>query len=384
MKEIPIMPIVFVLMVISFAFSEKKLSNDMIKIVIGLFMVMMFSNIVNGWIGGSYVIFQEYLPVFLLYIILVNIVTDESKLLSLFNLFIFCAILMSVHGIQQMEYGVGWTGTNAYQNRIRYIGTMNDPNDLALFLVFSFILLIYFINATSNKAYKLYYLFAGLVLLYGIVLTNSRGGLLALIIALFLYYKSKKNIIITSVFIGVLILVFVNYASRLTEISTEESSASGRLDAWYTGLQLFKSNPIFGVGYGNFTEYNTLTAHNSYVLVLSELGIIGYYLWFMLLGATYYKIYLIYNYDKKNNESNNLSHVLFCALSSVVIAIFFLSRSYNIVFIIILALMYAYSQRNTELVNHPELTAVNYKKWFVLTLTSIVFLFVATKILFLI
>ena len=63
--------------------------------------------------------------------------------------------------------------------------------------------------------------------------------------------------------------------SRMSNMSAAEESANGRLDAWYAGFQMFKDNPLFGVGQGMFTDYHYLTAHNSYMLVLSELGFFG-------------------------------------------------------------------------------------------------------------
>ena len=42
---------------------------------------------------------------------------------------------------------------------------------------------------------------------------------------------------------------------------------------------MFRGHPIFGVGPNMYTEYNPLTAHNSFVLILAETGIIGFTLW---------------------------------------------------------------------------------------------------------
>ena len=58
-----------------------------------------------------------------------------------------------------------------------------------------------------------------------------------------------------------------------------------RAEAWATGLDMFKHSPIFGVGARLFNEHHFLTAHNSFVLTLAELGLIG-----MMLFVTF--IYL--------------------------------------------------------------------------------------------
>ena len=74
--------------------------------------------------------------------------------------------------------------------------------------------------------------------------------------------------------------------SRFNEIDVEEASAEGRVDSWYEGVQMFIGHPIFGVGPDMYSDYHHLTAHNSFVLVMAETGIIGYTLWlaFILYG----------------------------------------------------------------------------------------------------
>jgi O-antigen ligase len=54
-----------------------------------------------------------------------------------------------------------------------------------------------------------------------------------------------------------------------------DASTALRYEAWATGLDMFKRSPIFGVGARLFTEHHFLTAHNSFVLTLAELGFIG-------------------------------------------------------------------------------------------------------------
>jgi O-antigen ligase len=53
------------------------------------------------------------------------------------------------------------------------------------------------------------------------------------------------------------------------------SSTNERLDCWAEALSIWRSHPLLGVGLGQFGEYNYMTAHNSYLLALSELGLPG-------------------------------------------------------------------------------------------------------------
>jgi O-antigen ligase len=42
---------------------------------------------------------------------------------------------------------------------------------------------------------------------------------------------------------------------------------------------MFQSHPLFGVGPDMYSDYHHLTAHNSFVLILAETGIVGFTLW---------------------------------------------------------------------------------------------------------
>src|SRR5262249_5396232 len=120
----------------------------------------------------------------------------------------------------------------------------------------------------------------------------------------------------------------------------------GRVDAWYTALQLFIWRPITGVGMGLFTEHNKLTAHNSWMLVLAELGLFGYMVWFSLAGFSTQQMYVVGKYvapaaarpaareAKPASEPRvqSLGLTLFYTSVGVLVCAFFLSRSYSLLF----------------------------------------------------
>src|SRR3546814_20658825 len=77
--------------------------------------------------------------------------------------------------------------------------------------------------------------------------------------------------------------------TRMQELDAGESSAYGRIESWYDGIQMFLANPVFGVGVGTFTDHTRLTAHNSFVLVLDATGIVGYTFWLAMVGYCFWK-----------------------------------------------------------------------------------------------
>src|ERR1700686_5663186 len=64
------------------------------------------------------------------------------------------------------------------------------------------------------------------------------------------------------------------------------ADGADRLEAWANGLEMFKSAPLFGIGFNGFTDFLDITAHNSFVLCLAELGLLGSTLWMALLVTT--------------------------------------------------------------------------------------------------
>lgn len=74
---------------------------------------------------------------------------------------------------------------------------------------------------------------------------------------------------------------------RLGTTGTEvtEGDLNGRLAQWEQGLQAFADHPVFGVGTNMYRSVNTLdkVAHNSYLSVLVELGLVGFVLFAAIL-----------------------------------------------------------------------------------------------------
>jgi hypothetical protein len=79
-----------------------------------------------------------------------------------------------------------------------------------------------------------------------------------------------------------------------------DASTAGRVDAWYAGLQMFKSAPLFGIGFGRFADSYERTAHNSFVLCLAELGIVGSTILVALFTSTLMSLNKIINTQEQS------------------------------------------------------------------------------------
>jgi hypothetical protein len=235
----------------------------------------------TGWLTGaisrtSTFFAQSFVP-FLVISFLVDTVYRQ-KLLML--VCIIAACLMVHNGMVQLESpdGLGWTNTAHERGRITYIGIFSDPNDLGMFLVMVMPFVAYFMYKQS-VAMKVIWMSVLLWLCYGVYMTNSRGTLLGtftLCGSLFLVkYGWKKSLIAGAIFAPVALVIMTSFR----EISAEDSSSQGRLDAWYAGYEMLVGSPIWGVGKGLFMEHHMRTAHNSAVQVMAEMGFVGLFLW---------------------------------------------------------------------------------------------------------
>jgi O-antigen ligase len=133
-------------------------------------------------------------------------------------------------------------------------------------------------------------------------------------------------------------------------LSIQEESAYSRVDIWYQGLLLMKSNPLFGVGFNMFQDELPMTAHNSYVLAGAELGFIGLFFWIGLLYVAFKQFTLVQKCQtglKKYALGLQSGLIGFCA------AAFFLSRTYIILPYLFFALggaiFYLTKQKNSKL-----------------------------------
>jgi O-antigen ligase len=114
----------------------------------------------------------------------------------------------------------------------------------------------------------LVFLTLGLVLLCA-VLTGSRSGQLVFLAVLGIYFVQRfglKGALVAGT-AALPLLVLGGRSGTEASVSTTE-----RIDCWIEALMIWRSHPLFGVGLGQFGEYHYLTAHNSYLLTLAELG----------------------------------------------------------------------------------------------------------------
>ncbi|MBI3652047.1 MAG: O-antigen ligase family protein [Acidobacteria bacterium] len=239
------------------------------------------------------VLLDIFLKVVIIFVLMINLLNRETRLRALLKLSVICGTVLAAFAIVSFLKGNFSTG------RVIGIveGMFGNPNDLALSL--DLLLPFAIILALLNRGWQrtLYFLCVA-VLTVGVVVTFSRGGFLGLLAAgiVLLWKLSKRNrglavlglIVATSFFV---IVMPNGYSSRLTTIfSIDEDptgSAQARRELLNRGLEVASNHLLIGVGMGNFHIYSIReqVAHNSYLEIASELGLVGLMAYLTLLFA---------------------------------------------------------------------------------------------------
>jgi O-antigen ligase len=189
-------------------------------------------------------------------------------------------------------------------------GTVGDPNELAAVLVAGVILAgVLVVLLRRSPLLRLAAAGAALLCALGLFITFSRGGLVALACAMvasvFVAGRWRPVIVTTMTCIALLGVayfgLFAPQSSR--DRVTKLDGGTGRTDIWRIGGRMVSAHPVRGVGSGNFAlvsgryllrkpgvvrhDYfirEPKVAHNMYLHVLAELGIVGLSLFAAILA----------------------------------------------------------------------------------------------------
>jgi O-antigen ligase len=406
MAQKPVVFYTLILTVIPFLFSKKNSGSPQLFLLICLIIIISLSAILNGWSGGILKYVPEFVAAAVIpFILFSKLINTPQKHRVILLISVLSALVMVYNGFSQKlsPWGVGWAGSRlAEGTRITYLGVLNDPNDLGMFFVMMIPFVIYFVRR-SGGLLKLIWIAALCALLYGVFLTNSRGAFLGVLSLFGLWilqeYGIKKTLSIALLLLPVVFVV----ASKFRTIQTDEESAAGRIEAWYQGFQFLIHHPLFGVGMNSFVDRHFLTAHNSYVLVLAELGVVGFTTWLSFLLLTFFMLHQIAYHEEpffKKKLANTplvsewplsaavqeemlLAKVAFFSLFGFAVTAFFLSRSYIFLFYIYTGIGVSCYYRTLPLI--PTLNPITFSQLFarllLIVFAAILFLYLVVKIL---
>ncbi|MBT8489140.1 MAG: O-antigen ligase family protein, partial [Gemmatimonadetes bacterium] len=189
-----------------------------------------------------------------------------------------------------------------------------DANDLGLMLLVAVPLALWLMGTVRRRGKVL---ISALLLSIGaaLALSGSRGAFVGgagLAIALLGFLRTvpfrKRLLVVGALGLGMAVMAPPGYWNQMSTMLEPKddynwSSESGRRQIWLRGLGYMADYPVFGIGAGNFPRaegmisdiamtqsadrgIKWLAAHNSFVQVGAEMGIVGLTLWsFLVFGG---------------------------------------------------------------------------------------------------
>ncbi len=183
----------------------------------------------------------------------------------------------------------------------RLSGGIGDPNFLAAVLVVALLITLFAFQTARHRSARIVLGLAAVTCLAAIFLTESRGGIVALVVAtvVAIAYAGpvRRQILVSIAATGAFAVIYFSVAppksfQHLTTFTT--NGGTGRSDLWTVAVKAFSQHPLAGVGAGNYTidepqfllnvNQNLPRAdlvlhheavHNTYLQVAAELGVVG-------------------------------------------------------------------------------------------------------------
>jgi len=237
--------------------------------------------------------FPQYLIGLLLFIIPFSLSPENKK--RVISTIILAGISISFLAIYQyffgFEYILNYLAKEKIPPAAALIGYLSQrraflpfisPNTLAGYLIMIIPL------SLSLKKRIFFILPLGLALLF----TKSLGALFSLFIGLMLYFylnnqKSRRKIALLSSLSAIILLVFLLRQNSGSQFSQPGFSVLRRWDYWKETLGIIKLFPFLGVGPGALNLSQSRYAHNAYLQIWAEMGVLGIASFLWLIAETY-------------------------------------------------------------------------------------------------
>jgi len=273
--------------------SWSKLSGQPISVcVLGIWAAGVLSQLVRGQIGLAVDFFDSFGKTVLYYLLLVSIIDTPNRLRTFLGWLVVFVIVMSTLGLLQFhgivdidalkplnrtDFFDAEKGEFSVVTQLRGTGIYNDPNDLCLILVTGSLCAVYRSLTASGVFLGLLWLLPVGQFGYALTLTQSRGGLLGLVVAAMTWccmrFGKRNGLVLTASLLPAMLLLS---GGRQTSIGLDKNDTStGRVQIWSDGLMAMKDNPVTGIGVGEYGDVVGHVAHNSFVQAYVELGFFG-------------------------------------------------------------------------------------------------------------
>ncbi|MCL4794875.1 MAG: O-antigen ligase family protein [Bryobacteraceae bacterium] len=324
-----------------FPYLIPALRSRWLVILICLFGWMALSVLFSPYVEESFFYLRIFFPTLITALLVPVVLRTAGDLRILFMVMAFSL------GFLGMKFGAWGVMHGGVQFTGGYGGSLSDNNLFALGMVIGLPLCWFARQVTGDYRLKLVFLGCTALMLPAIIMTHSRGGVVALAaVLLFIAWYSKRRVL-TFALLGILLipsvyLVKTSFAERIATLSNvdEDASAQNRLIHWRGAFRLALDHPVTGVGFGGAAYVRTVSdylgfptkhyAHNNYLQMLADSGFPAFaMLCVLLFGQILHLRYLGVRFRKLGDIPMSAMALGMCgALIGFAVGSVFLSRTY--------------------------------------------------------
>lgn len=242
------------------------------------------------------------------------------------------AILVVLWGFFQFIFGIDaadikWTDPDAFPElKKRVFSTLENPNVLAGYLDVFICLALGFLAKAQERSHRLILLGAIILFVACLAMTYSRGAFLTLVavFAVYGFIKDWRIVILFALVIGIIFYSDSTFMNRILSAFTMSDSSEGvRVGIWVSTSAMIADHPFTGIGWGAYQfvypQYNYYIAdpniiiyhaHNLYLNVAAEIGIVGALAFFWYFFGTMFISFGISEHGAEKWFSERLDKIL--------------------------------------------------------------------------
>jgi hypothetical protein len=261
------------------------------------------------------------------------------------------SILATLKGIMQVTIGVdhwekAWLDAGAYSThlifgKLRVFSFLSDAGQFGATQAYSGVVFIILSFVQKDLRRKIFYLTVGLLGIYGMFLSGTRGAISVPLVGFMLYFvlKGNKVVLMSGIVFMVLVFVFFKFTNigqdvqqirrMRTAFDPNDASLQTRLANQKTLSKYLASRP-FGGGLGHAGKKakkalpNTFLANIAtdswFVMIWAEQGVVGlilhlFILFYILIKASYLVMYKIRDPIVKMNTT-----AMACGMAGIMVA----------------------------------------------------------------
>lgn len=287
-----------------------KITTLLVLLTVQMGLASLFSPV---WKGGAFQTTLGFAKVVLIILVMAVAVTSLPRLRRLIFVQSACVVVVAVISIRESRIVAG---------RLQGIlnGIYQNPNDLALAIVLTLPFCLVFLLNERSMLRKAGWCVASLLMIYALLRTGSRAGLLALIVAAGLCVwefgirgRRPPLLLLTVVACGFIFAVAgQRVIQRFSNTTQDEGNGAAYESAQLRKEMLLKSlkvtieHPLFGIGPGDFPVISGawLDTHNVYTEFSAGSGIPALLLFLMIYR---YALSQLHEVKKRNSDRSEVA-----------------------------------------------------------------------------